>query len=553
MFKRLQTILAGKKSLIPGILFFCAVFALFLINSTYVSYPDEFVNLWAGKYINLGKVPYREFFDHHLPLAWYLSAFLLKLSFNSYTLFRFFWALFQFMALFGLAVWIKKNHKDFYAYSLVFLLLYPLVTVYYWLHIFLADSLAAFFFSLIFWILLLETYKKSNTIAIYLVTSFLTFCLIFSSLSYLYLGLVLYLWQVYLLLPKIKHILILVLFSAVPYFFYLLYLLLTNSISDFYFANLTYNTDLYINIANYTRGKFFNPLKFGFTLIYNFWQGYLPRLTTIKDLSLYLPVGSLVTLGSFILLLLLMLRYLPIGILFFFILSFSAPRSNISTSINETDYQVGLYIMLGITASLFVLGAFKKIVLKESFFQDVLRIGRLLLLLFLLFSFIFLLYNTYSKWYLRYTQKMPSIRDTSDSAIFIDEILDEDDTFWSGPYEPHESFFVKKGRMVGKYLSLLPQFRENDVLKTNFIKQFAKEKPTIIIFKIDTGIFGTLTSEFGNFFLTWLKEYYISLKDVKGVNVLKNPTSIRLDTDLFILKKERDSVLQKLKLYKYIE
>ncbi|OGK20844.1 hypothetical protein A2866_04915 [Candidatus Roizmanbacteria bacterium RIFCSPHIGHO2_01_FULL_39_8] len=553
MFKRLQTILAGKKSLIPGILFFCAVFALFLINSTYVSYPDEFVNLWAGKYINLGKVPYREFFDHHLPLAWYLSAFLLKLSFNSYTLFRFFWALFQFMALFGLAVWIKKNHKDFYAYSLVFLLLYPLVTVYYWLHIFLADSLAAFFFSLIFWILLLETYKKSNTIAIYLVTSFLTFCLIFSSLSYLYLGLVLYLWQVYLLLPKIKHILILVLFSAVPYFFYLLYLLLTNSISDFYFANLTYNTDLYINIANYTRGKFFNPLKFGFTLIYNFWQGYLPRLTTIKDLSLYLPVGSLVTLGSFILLLLLMLRYLPIGILFFFILSFSAPRSNISTSINETDYQVGLYIMLGITASLFVLGAFKKIVLKEEFFQDVLRIGRLLLLLFLLFSFIFLLYNTYSKWYLRYTQKMPSIRDTSDSAIFIDEILDEDDTFWSGPYEPHESFFVKKGRMVGKYLSLLPQFRENDVLKTNFIKQFAKEKPTIIIFKIDTGIFGTLTSEFGNFFLTWLKEYYISLKDVKGVNVLKNPTSIRLDTDLFILKKERDSVLQKLKLYKYIE
>jgi len=328
---------------------------------------------------------------------------------------------------------------------------------------------------------------------------------------------------------------------------------LTNSISDFYFANLTYNTDLYINIANYTRGKFFNPLKFGFTLIYNFWQGYLPRLTTIKDLSLYLPVGSLVTLGSFILLLLLMLRYLPIGILFFFILSFSAPRSNISTSINETDYQVGLYIMLGITASLFVLGAFKKIVLKEEFFQDVLRIGRLLLLLFLLFSFIFLLYNTYSKWYLRYTQKMPSIRDTSDSAIFIDEILDEDDTFWSGPYEPHESFFVKKGRMVGKYLSLLPQFRENDVLKTNFIKQFAKEKPTIIIFKIDTGIFGTLTSEFGNFFLTWLKEYYISLKDVKGVNVLKNPTSIRLDTDLFILKKERDSVLQKLKLYKYIE
>jgi hypothetical protein len=248
-----------------------------------------------------------------------------------------------------------------------------------------------------------------------------------------------------------------------------------------------------------------------------------------------------------------MFRYLPIGILFFFTLSFSAPRSNVSTSINETDYQVGLYILLGVVASLFVLAAARKIVLKEEFSQDILRIGRLLLSLFLLFSFIFLLYNTYSKWYLRYTQKMPSIRDTSDSAIFLDEILDEGDTFWSGPYEPHESFFVKKGRMVGKYLSLLPQFRENDVLKTNFINQFTKEKPKIIIFKRDTGIFGTLASEFGNFFLDWLKEDYITLKDVKGINVLKNPTSIRLDTDLFILKSEKNSVIDKLKHNKYIE
>lgn len=553
MFKRVSSFIIRKKSLILELLFYFTVFILFLINSTYVSYPDEFVNLWAGKYINLGKIPYREFFDHHLPLAWYLSAFILKLSFNSYTLFRFFWALLQFIILIGLGLWIKKRHREFHHYYLVFLLLYPLVTVYYWLHIFLADSLAAFFFSLIFWILLLETYKKSNTIVIYLVTSFLTFCLIFSSLSYLYLGLALYLWQAYLLVPKIKNMLILALFSALPYFFYLLYLVLTNSVSDFYFANLTYNTDLYINIANYTRGKFFNPLKFGFTLIYNFWQGYLPRLTMIKDLSLYLPVGSLVTLGSFILFLLLMFRYLPIGILFFFTLSFSAPRSNVSTSINETDYQVGLYILLGVVASLFVLAAARKIVLKEEFSQDILRIGRLLLSLFLLFSFIFLLYNTYSKWYLRYTQKMPSIRDTSDSAIFLDEILDEGDTFWSGPYEPHESFFVKKGRMVGKYLSLLPQFRENDVLKTNFINQFTKKKPKIIIFKINTGIFGSPASEFGNFFLDWLKEDYITLKDVKGINVLKNPTSIRLDTDLFILKSEKNSVLDKLKHYKYIE
>ena len=148
---------------------------------------------------------------------------------------------------------------------------------------------------------------------------------------------------------------------------------------------------------------------------------------------------------------------------------------------------------------------------------------------------------------------MPSIRDTSDTAIFLDEILDEGDSYWSGPYEPHESFFVKKGKMVGKYLSLLPQFMENEDLRNSFIDQFNQNKPKVIILKINTGIFGSVTSEFGDFFLTWMRENYLMLKDVKGINVLKNPTSIRLDTDLFILKSEKNSVIGKLKIYKYVE
>lgn len=162
MSSRLSSFLVNKKSLILELLFYLGVLILFHLNSSYVSYPDEFVNLWGGKYINLGKVPYREFFDHHLPLAWYLSAFILKLSFNSYTVFRFLWALLQFITLVGLGLWIKKKHREFHHYYLVFLLLYPLITVYYWLHIFLADSLAAFFFCLLFWILLLRSEEHTS-------------------------------------------------------------------------------------------------------------------------------------------------------------------------------------------------------------------------------------------------------------------------------------------------------------------------------------------------------------------------------------------------------
>ncbi len=55
------------------------VFGLFLLNSRYVDYPDEYINLLGGKVILNGGLPYRDFWDHHLPLAWYTSAILLFL------------------------------------------------------------------------------------------------------------------------------------------------------------------------------------------------------------------------------------------------------------------------------------------------------------------------------------------------------------------------------------------------------------------------------------------------------------------------------------------
>ena len=151
----------------------------------------------------------------------------------------------------------------------------------------------------------------------------MTFLLIFSSLTYLYLGLALYLWQFYLVGFRSKRFLILFVIIILPYFLYLIYLLFYKSLDDFYLANIEYNTSLYIDIPNYVRGRFFNPLKFGFTLIFNFWEGFLPRLATVKDLSLYLPISTVTVLGSFILLILFLFRNVLIAAIFFFLVSFS--------------------------------------------------------------------------------------------------------------------------------------------------------------------------------------------------------------------------------------
>lgn len=544
-----------KRKWLPEIVFFLIVLLVFIVNSSYVSYPDEFVNLLGGKFINAGKIPYKEFFDHHLPFAWYFAAVLLKFSFGSFILFRLYWAIFIFVLLAILGLWIRKNYKNLYPYYLVFFLLHPLVSIYFWLHLYLADNLATLLFIMVFWLLFPQTIEGKINYKVILISSFLTFSLIFSSLTFVYLALTLYVWQFHLLLRakiRIKNIVFFILFNLAPYLIYILYLLITSSLSDFLFANFTYNTKLYIDIPNYTLGRFFNPLKFGFTLIFNFWEGFLPRLATIRDLNLYLPVATLTVLGNITLLILLTLKNIFGGFIFFFLLSFSAPRSNLQKAMFETDYQVGLFIVLGIAASIFAIYLLRKLEVKDVLINDFRRLGQLLISVLLLFTFLFLLKNTYNKWYLRYTQKIPSIFDKADVAQFLDEILDEGDYYWVGPYEPHEVFFVKKGRLPGKYAVLLPQYKQSEYLKKTFIEQFEKHLPMVIVFKKDTGIFGTPTYLFGDFFLAWMKDKYTPLEDIKDIKILKDPTSVKLDSHLYLLNSEKDKLLRRLKTHGYI-
>ena len=285
-----------------GLIFLSLI--LFLSNAKYVMYPDEFVNILGGIFINQGKLPYLQYFDHHLPFAWYFAALLLKLSFGSYVKFRLFFAIFNFSCLIGLAYWIRKNFSSLYYYFLIFLVIYPSMAVYFWFHLYLADSLAVLFFSLIFWILLIQSLNKKQNTFILKIASLLNFAMIFSSLTFAYLGLVLYLWQLYLLKNSWKKILHQLLWIGTPYLIYLVYLLLTNSFKEFYFANVIYNTQHYISLPNYVKGAHFNPLKFGLTLIYNFLGNYFALLSSIKDVNLYLPIGVLAALGSFLLLIL---------------------------------------------------------------------------------------------------------------------------------------------------------------------------------------------------------------------------------------------------------
>ncbi len=536
-----------KLNLTPReIVLFVIICLLFIANRTYVAYPDEFVNLLGGQFINRGLLPYRDFFDHHLPLAWYFSSAIMIFTGKSFMAFRGVWAFLQFFSFLLLGLWLKKRNKALYPFFLVFFFLYPLASLYFWFHLYLGDSLAVLFFALSFWLLFTESLETTPNLRALIVSSILVAMMVFSSLTFAYLALALYLWQLYLLKFRLnKNTSIFCLWSAAPYVIYLAFLLLTGTFKDFYFANFVYNTQLYISIPNYTRGVHFNPLKFGLTLIFNFFTGYLPLLTKTKDFNLYLPINVLAGISTFILFFLLWSRKWFLGILFFFVLSFSAPRSTIQTY-NETDYQASMFLVLGLISAVLVLFLLKKIESENNVFADLKRIARGVVAIFLLFTAVFLAGNFYNKHYLIYTQKLPSVNNLAYSAQFVDEILDKGDYYWIGPYEPNELFFVRKAILPGKYISLLPQFKENDYTKNSFLQQFNDHPPKLIIYKHNASIFMTPALKFGDFFLNWMDDKYTSLEQIPKVEVLKSPSSFDLRTDLYLNNVDKEGLLLKL-------
>jgi len=352
-----------------------------------------------------------------------------------------------------------------------------------------------------------------------------------------------------------KRIVQQLLWIAAPYGIYFTYLFLTHSWQDFYFANVIYNTQHYISLPNYVKGNHFNPLKFSLTLLYNFIGNYFALLAKIPETNLYLPIGALAALGSFVLAILLVNFNVIIGVLYLLTLVFSAPRSNIQI-VQETDYQGSLFLVLGVIASLLVLYLIQKIQkIQEGNLlkRDLLRLAQVILTIFLIFSGGCLIKNSYEKYFQRLTQKMPSIYDFSYTAQFIDSLLNHGEYYWIGPYEPQEIFYVTKGQLAGKYPSLLPQFRENAYLKQDFLKQMESHPPKIIIYRHEASIFSTPALEFGQFFLNWMQGKYIALENLKGVTILKSPSSFVLASDLYIRLDKLNEVLSLLQENGYIQ
>lgn len=543
------------KKFLPLLLLHVFILFVFVCNGLYVSYPDEHVNLLAGKVINQGGLPYRDFFDHHLPFAWELSSALLKVSLNNFVLFRAAWAGLAFLLLAGLGLYIRRKKPDMYPYYLFFFFLYPFFTVYFWVHLFIADALACLFFSITFWLTLVETWRPKSNITALMAASFVNFILLFSSLTFLFVTIALYVWQFYLVLRdhrNARDIAMYIALSIFPYTYFLIHLLVTGTFTDFWASNYSYNSIHYVRIKNYTPDGFFNPLKFMGAIIHNFYNEYLPLLTTVKHFDLYLPILTLAAWSTLMLLIFFFIENKFLFVLYFIMLSFSAPRSSIS-KYSETDYQMGLFITLGLISAFVVLYRQKYIQFKDPLLNSFKTAAMMIVILFTLFTTLFLAKNTFDKAFLRYTKFMPGISHRSHVSRFFDEIVRPGEYYWFGPYEPHHLFPVNTGRLPGKYPTLLPQFRESDFYSQDFIKQFEKNRPIILVFKHQASVFATPADIFGRFFLNWMKGKYITIEELPEYREVKSPEDFVLRGDLYINIDHQEEVLKRLMDAGYVE
>src|SRR3989344_859927 len=257
-----------KLSFYVSLGFVAILFFIFYTNTLHEEYPDEFDNILGGFYILKGIFPFSGFFSHHGPVAYFVAAIIALFSNGSFVTFRIVYsialALFFLWSYWYLRVRVSATQSRFY---LISVLIFGLSATYFWLHMLLADSLASVLIMPVVAILLLRSMQGKQFIRSDLVIiSALTFLMIFTSLTHVYVGIVVYVYTLYYYFFHKrrgmlgKESLFLIAIFAVPYLLFGIYLILTGSFDEYFYQSILYNQKYYIyNYPKPEGSTFINP------------------------------------------------------------------------------------------------------------------------------------------------------------------------------------------------------------------------------------------------------------------------------------------------------
>lgn len=555
MSKKLRGLVNRRKFLVASAWLF--IFLIFLGNTLHEEYPDEFDNILGGWYFVNGKLPYKDFFTHHNPLAYFLAAFIIFFTRQSFVWFRILLAIFYFLLSVGLYVLLKKQlkkrHLGFYPF---FILILAISATYFWGQMLLADVLSGYLFLPAFALVFLKTFWKEQFNLKDLTAIFtLTFLVLLSSSSYLYLIILINgvaLFQ-YSRGKRLRNLLSCLRVMILPYILFLIYLGLSGSLKDFYFQAIEFNARYYIyNYPKPLGSVRINPVRYAIIIANNFFNDYHSVLIQLKDFNFTFPVNTALVLADTTLLIFLFLkRRFKLALFALLTLVFSLPRS--TPLFSERDYQVTVFVMLSFLNFAFVLPLLKREVgLEREYLRRISLTGLFFLMSgYWAYNLLFLFRKFNERVFEKYMGKAPLIYDRPEITPIIDSVIEKDDYVWLGPFEFEELFFLKKGKIPSKYQIILPEFVHSEKIKTELIGEFEKNKPKIVMFRKDITIRGYPVPEFSGFFLNFLHENYVHLLTYRedGSRFQQvNPPSLTLDIeqDFYIERENKGKILKRM-------
>lgn len=538
---------------------FLLLLSIVLVSAFHEEYPDEYDSIVGGLYITHGKLPYRDWFQHHQPFTYVVAAGLLLFTGQSFVKFRIAYGILLFLYHVGVYLLLKRRIRSpDIGFYLLFLLSVALASTYFWGQMLLADTLAAYLIIPGYALLLLKDYYKERfSWRDLMVVSASTFLTWFTSMTFMYviIGLNLYAMYVfwksergrYSFFGLLKTVGII---FVTPYALFLLYLITTGSLKDYYFANIVYNQKYYI--YNYPGGGSVNPIRYAIVIGNNFINNYLPALWGVKDFSFSDPIQVTLALSNAALFVLLLIKKRFAFLFpFFMAIIFSVARSN-PQAIRETDYQSSMYILFSMLNGLFSLGALKKLfdegLLKNSL-RSIVTVVFLLLAVYWFFNAAFLFMKFEQKFYPKYMGQAPLIYDYPQIAPLINKMINKDDYAWIGPFEFKELFYLKSQKLASKYHWFLKQAAVSKI-KDEMVADFEKSRPRIIVFKRAYSPWAGNAPEFNYFFTDFLDKYYVRLCSLNATLVdysyewtMGDPRNFHFATDINFDNQKKDEIL----------
>lgn len=518
-----------KKSLAitTQVLFFLVLSLIFFGNTLHESYPDEFDNIAGGSFILRGVFPYGGFLAHHGPFAYYLSAILNIFSGISFVHFRFVYSFFLVGLLYLFYRLIKNRFADAASFLKPYFVIIGIVATYFWLHMMLADSLSAFLSILpYFYLILLSLKNKKIDLSDIAIVSIPLALVLLTSLTYSFMVGGLYFFLALLWLKTGQRLFSLNSLKAVgivvvPYLLFFLSLVMTGSTRDYYYQNITYNQQYYID--NYPRAEgstSINPLRYAVVVAKTSLDYITDGAGDVFRFHVYTP-KEIPLLGMNLLLLLvfiLNLNYLalvPVVI----VLLFSTPRSNLM-SLKEIDYQSAVYIVLSLGNGMLLVWETCKQKISLTYKGVIVSAATLLATIYLLIFGFYMLRPYADKIYDKFMGTAPTIYDRPEIAPAINQLVGRDEYAWIGPFAFEELYYLK-AKIPSTYHWLLPANAKSEKIRSEMISDFRIHKPTIIVFDPGFSAFGAAPSSFNYFMMDFIKEHYTLLDDMAKCNIAK--------------------------------